>query len=53
MNIPLWQNKRQDSKLAATKKSRQAAINFYRNLVESLPHKVDALAIEIRDTQKN
>ena len=53
MNIPLWQRSRQDSKLAATKKSYQAAINFYRNLVESLPHRVDALITEIRDTQKN
>jgi cobalt-zinc-cadmium efflux system outer membrane protein len=53
MNIPLWQNSRQDSKLAAVKKDHQAAINFYRNLVESLPHRVDALVTEIRDTQKN
>ncbi len=53
MNIPLWQKNRQDSKLAATKKSHQAAINFYRNLVQSLPHRVDALVTEIRDTQKN
>jgi len=53
MNIPLWQHRRQNSKLAAAKKRHQAAINFYRNLVESLPHKVDALVTEIRDTQKN
>jgi outer membrane protein TolC len=53
MNIPLWQKNRQDSKLAAKKEDHQAAINFYRNLVERLPHKVDALAVEIRDTQKN
>jgi len=53
LNIPLWQNKRQDSKLAAAIKSHQAAVNFYRSLAESLPHKVDALATEIRDTQKN
>jgi outer membrane protein TolC len=53
MNIPLWQKSRQDSKLAAVKKSRQAALMFYRNLVESLPHQVDALVTEIRDTQKN
>jgi len=53
INIPLWQNTRQDSKLAAARKSHQAAINFYRNLVGSLPHKVDALSTEIRDTQKN
>ena len=53
MNIPLWQRSRQDSKLAAVKKDHQAAINFYRNLVVSLPHRVDALVTEIRDTQKN
>jgi outer membrane protein TolC len=53
MNIPLWQNSRQDSKLAAVKKDHQAAVNFYRNLVESLPHRVDALVTEIGDTQKN
>ena len=53
MNIPLWQKNRQNSKLAATKKDHQAAINFFRNLAESLPHRVDALVTEIRDTQKN
>ena len=36
MNIPLWQKSRQDPKLAAVKKSRQAAFRFYRNLLESL-----------------
>jgi outer membrane protein TolC len=53
MNIPLWQKNRQNSKLAAVKKDHQAAINYYRNLVESLPHRVDALVTEILDTQKN
>jgi outer membrane protein TolC len=53
MNIPLWQKNRQNSKLAAAKKRHQAAVNYYRNLVESLPHRVDALATDIRDTQKN
>jgi outer membrane protein TolC len=53
MNIPLWQKKRQDPKLAASKKDHQAAIKFYQNLVESLPYKVDALATEIRNNQKN
>ena len=53
MNIPLWQKNRQDSKLAAVKKDHQAAVNFYRSLVESLPHRVNALVTEIRDTQKN
>ena len=53
MNLPLWQKKRQDPKLAATKNGHQAAMKFYQNLVESLPHRVDALATEIRYTQKN
>ena len=53
MNIPLWQKNRQDSKLVARKKDHQAAVNFFRNLVESLPHRVDALVTEIHDTQKN
>jgi outer membrane protein TolC len=53
MNIPVWKKNRQDSKLAASKKNHQAEIKFYRNLIKSLPHRVDALATEIRDTQKN
>ncbi|MCK5194201.1 MAG: TolC family protein [Desulfobulbaceae bacterium] len=53
MNLPLWQEKRQDPKLAATKNGHQAAIYLYQNLVKSLPYRVDALATEIRDTQKN
>jgi outer membrane protein TolC len=53
LSIPLWQKKRQDSKLAASKKNHQAAIKFYRNLVEGLPHRVDALVVEIHNTQKN
>jgi outer membrane protein TolC len=53
LNIPLWQNKRQDSKLAAKKKNHEAAIKFYRNLVAVLPHRVDALVSEIHNMQKN
>jgi len=53
MNIPLWQKKRQNSKLAATQKEHEAAINFYQNLMESLPYRVDALVTEIHDTQRN
>ena len=53
MNIPLWQKNRQNSKLAAVKKNHQAAVNFFLNLVQSLPHRVDALVTEIRDTQKS
>jgi outer membrane protein TolC len=53
LNIPLWQNKRQDSKLAVTKKNHEAAIKFYRNLLTVLPHRVDALVSEIHNMQKN
>ncbi|UCE81662.1 MAG: TolC family protein [Deltaproteobacteria bacterium] len=51
--IPLWAKSRQGKKLAASKKTHEAAIKSYRNLVETLPHRVDALATEIRDTQEN
>lgn len=53
INIPLWQKTRQDPKLAATQKAREAAEKSYRNLVKSLPFQVDALITEIRDTQEN
>ena len=53
MNIPLWQKKRQDPKLAANLKSREAAEKSFRNLFKSLPYRVDALITEIHDTQKN
>ena len=53
MNVPLWFKKRQNSKLAARMKSREAAIRTYRNLAAGLPHEVDSLATQIRDTQKN
>jgi len=53
INIPLWQKNRQDKKLAATQKGHQAAMKSYRNLMEALPHRVDALTTEIRNTQEN
>lgn len=53
VNVPLWAKSRQSKKLAASQKSHEAAIKSYRNLVESLPYQVDALATEIRDTQEN
>ena len=53
VNIPLWAKNRQNKKLAAAKKSHEAAINSYRNLAESLPYQVDALATEIKNTQRN
>ena len=53
VNIPLWQNSRQDSKLAAAGKSHDAAIKSYRNLAQSIPYRVDALVTEIRNLREN
>jgi outer membrane protein TolC len=53
INIPLWFKMRQNPKLTAALKARQAAENSYRNLAESLPHQVDALITQINDTEKN
>ncbi len=51
--VPLWQKNRQDKKLAASKKKHEAALKAYRNLAATLPHRVDAIATEIVDIQKN
>jgi outer membrane protein TolC len=53
MNIPLWKKNRQDKKLAASQLSHQAALQFYRNLANGLPHKIDALVTDIRNIRKN
>jgi outer membrane protein TolC len=53
VNLPVWAKSRQNKKLAASKKSHDAAIKSYRNLAVSLPYQVDALATEINNTQKN
>jgi outer membrane protein TolC len=53
LTIPLWQKNRQNKKLSASQKSREAAMKSYRNLLETLPHRVHALATEIRDTQES
>lgn len=53
MNIPLWQKTRQDKKLDATKLRHKAVLQSYQNLVNSLPHKIDALVTETRKLQKN
>ena len=53
VSIPLWQKNRQDSKLAAAQKKHEAAVQYYRSLVDALPHGVDALANEIRNMQEN
>jgi outer membrane protein, heavy metal efflux system len=53
MNIPLWQKTRQNKKLGATKLRHKAASQSYQNLVNSLPHKIDALVTDIRNLQKS
>ncbi len=53
MNLPVWQKRRQTPRLNATRRSHQAALKTYRNLVRSLPYQVESLATEIRDIQKN
>jgi outer membrane protein TolC len=53
INIPLWQKKRQDKKLEATKLQHKAALQSYQNMVNGLPHKVDAIVTDIRNLQKN
>jgi cobalt-zinc-cadmium efflux system outer membrane protein len=53
MNVPLWQNTRQDPKLEATLKAREAAERSHRNLLKRLPYRVDALVTEIHETQEN
>jgi len=53
INIPLWQKSRQGRNLAAKLKSREAAEKSYEDLVKTLPHRVDALVTDIRETQEN
>jgi len=53
INLPVWQNSRQDSRLNAALKSRQAAEQSYGNLAETLPHQVDALVNEITRLERN
>jgi len=53
MNVPLWQKTRQDPKLEATLKAKEAAEKSRQNLLKSLPYQVDAIVTEIDDTQEN
>jgi len=53
MNVPLWQNSRQDKKLASVSASHDAAVKAYKNLAERLPYRVDALSTEILSLQKS
>lgn len=53
MNIPLWQNTRQDRKLAAMTASGLSAEHAYQYLADSLNHQIDALAAEILNSQES
>ena len=53
INIPLWHKNRQNKKLSAKKKGHEAARNYYLNLKNTLPHRVDALVTDILETQEN
>jgi outer membrane protein TolC len=53
LNIPMWKNSRQDSRLAAAKSRHQAAVKSYQNLTQTLPFQVDALVVEIKETIEN
>jgi outer membrane protein TolC len=53
MNIPLWQETRQRPQLDAALQARSAASQSHRALLAALPHRVDALAVEIRTTRQN
>ncbi|MBW2218019.1 MAG: TolC family protein [Deltaproteobacteria bacterium] len=53
MNVPLWKRNRQDKNLASISAGHQAAVKAYKNLMESLPHKIDALSTEVLSLQKS
>jgi outer membrane protein TolC len=53
MNIPLWQETRQRPKLDAALQARSAASHSHRSLLAALPHRVNSLVVEIRNTQQN
>ncbi|MBT7698116.1 MAG: TolC family protein [Desulfobacterales bacterium] len=53
MNIPLWKKSRQDKNLSAGHAGSQAAIKSYKNILESLPYKIDVLVAEINHFQKS
>lgn len=53
LNIPLWFKTRQDKKLSSTQRREEAARHSYRNLVETLPHQVNARVTDINKFQEN
>jgi len=53
INLPVWQNRKQDKKLAAATAMHQASIQSYENLLEKISHQLDGLATEIINLQDN
>lgn len=51
--VPLWQNTRQDSKLAGAKKRLSSARKSLQALQKSLPHKVDSVVAEINSAEES
>ncbi|MBU1171909.1 MAG: TolC family protein [Proteobacteria bacterium] len=50
LSIPLWKHSRQDKNLAAQESAVQSATLKLRNLQSRIPHDVDRLATDIRET---
>jgi outer membrane protein TolC len=53
INLPVWQNRKQDKKLAAAKAMHQASVQSYENLLETISHQLDGLATDIINLQDN
>jgi outer membrane protein TolC len=53
INLPVWQGKRQDSRLESMLARQKASDKSYRNLFRRLPHRVHALVTEIERTREN
>jgi outer membrane protein TolC len=53
VNLPVWQSKRQDSRVESMLARQKAAEKSYRNLSRRLPHQVHALVTEIARTREN
>jgi outer membrane protein TolC len=53
LTVPLWQNTRQDSKLAGAKKRLSSARRSLQALQKSLPHKIDSVVTEINSANES
>ncbi len=53
VNLPVWQNRKQDKKLAAAAAMHRSTEQSYENQVKNISHQLDALATEIINLQDN